>query len=114
MDYLIYAELCCRCFLLLLLVAAVLWKLKQKYDTYRRRQVCDIYIDNDVSINVIYNGVLVSQRLFVEMVQMARRPFSSINVEIDPKNPQEDVATISVSDTLSRRKKVHECFIFDM
>lgn len=70
------------CFLLLLLVAAVLWKLKQKYDTYRRRQ-----------------------RLFVEMVQMARRPFSTINLEIDPKSPPEDVTTISVSDTLSRRKK---------
>lgn len=28
-----------RCFLLLLLVAAILWKLKQKYDMYRRRQV---------------------------------------------------------------------------
>lgn len=40
------------------------------------------------------------------MVQMARRPFSTINLEIDEKGPQEDVATIAVSDTLSRRKKV--------
>lgn len=47
-----------------------------------------------------------TQRLFVEMVQMARRPFSTINLEIDPKSPPEDVTTISVSDTLSRRKKV--------
>lgn len=30
---------CYRCFLLLLLVAAVLWKIKQRYDMYRRRQV---------------------------------------------------------------------------
>lgn len=38
---------------------------------------------------------------------MARRPFSSVQVEINPVNIQEeDVATISVSDTLSRRKKV--------
>lgn len=71
------------CFLLLLLVAAILWKLKQKYDTYRRRQ-----------------------RLFVEMEQMARRPFSTVQVEMNPIAVQEkDVATISVSDTLSRRKK---------
>lgn len=43
-DYFLYAELCSRCFLLLLLVAAVLWKLKQKYDTYRRRQVRKIFL----------------------------------------------------------------------
>ena len=40
------------CFLALLLIAAVLWKIKQKFDRYRRRQ-----------------------RLFVEMEQMASRPF---------------------------------------
>lgn len=34
----------CRCFLLLLLVAAILWKLKQKYDMYRRRQVSICYL----------------------------------------------------------------------
>jgi len=39
-----------RCFLALLLIAAILWKIKQKYDRYRRRQ-----------------------RLFVEMEQMASR-----------------------------------------
>lgn len=48
-----------RCFLLLLLLAAVLWKIKQKYDMYRRRQ-----------------------RLFVEMEQMASRPFSEVSVRI--------------------------------
>ncbi|KAJ1523050.1 hypothetical protein ONE63_002178 [Megalurothrips usitatus] len=48
------------CFLLLLLVAAILWKIKQKYDMYRRRQ-----------------------RLFVEMEQMASRPFSQVLVEIE-------------------------------
>lgn len=45
-----------RCFLLLLLLAAVLWKIKQKYDMFRRRQ-----------------------RLFVEMEQMASRPFSEVS-----------------------------------
>nr|XP_049705174.1 putative protein tag-53 isoform X1 [Helicoverpa armigera] len=48
------------CFLLLLLVAAALWKIKQKYDMYRRRQ-----------------------RLFVEMEQMASRPFSQVCVELE-------------------------------
>ncbi|KAL1450008.1 hypothetical protein WDU94_002471 [Cyamophila willieti] len=48
------------CFLLLLLVAAILWKIKQKYDLYRRRQ-----------------------RLFVEMEQMASRPFAQIVVEVE-------------------------------
>lgn len=45
------------CFLLLLM-AAVLWKIKQKYDMFRRRQ-----------------------RLFVEMEQMASRPFSQVRSE---------------------------------
>ncbi|XP_072933991.1 attractin-like protein 1 [Epargyreus clarus] len=48
------------CFLLLLLMAAALWKIKQKYDLYRRRQ-----------------------RLFVEMEQMASRPFSQVCVELE-------------------------------
>ncbi|KAJ8939067.1 hypothetical protein NQ318_008670, partial [Aromia moschata] len=51
------------CFLLLLLVAAILWKIKQRYDMYRRRQ-----------------------RLFVEMEQMASRPFSQVMVELEIKN----------------------------
>uniref|UniRef100_A0A8D8ZS86 Attractin-like protein 1 n=1 Tax=Cacopsylla melanoneura TaxID=428564 RepID=A0A8D8ZS86_9HEMI len=51
------------CFLLLLLVAAILWKIKQKYDLYRRRQ-----------------------RLFVEMEQMASRPFAQIVVEVENRS----------------------------
>ena len=50
----------CRCFIALLIVAAVLWKIKQRYDRYRRRQ-----------------------RLFVEMEQMASRPFGSVLVEME-------------------------------
>lgn len=49
----------CRCFLLLLLMAAILWKIKQKYDMFRRRQ-----------------------RLFVEMEQMAQRPFSQVIIKL--------------------------------
>ncbi|KAL1137929.1 hypothetical protein AAG570_009624, partial [Ranatra chinensis] len=63
------------CFLLLLLVAAVLWKIKQKYDMYRRRQ-----------------------RLFVEMEQMASRPFSQVLVEIERREKvKEDNASTPVS-----------------
>ncbi|XP_043267343.1 attractin-like protein 1 isoform X2 [Venturia canescens] len=51
------------CFLALLLVAAFLWKIKQKYDMYRRRQ-----------------------RLFVEMEQMASRAFSQVLVEIERRD----------------------------
>ncbi|XP_017778729.1 PREDICTED: attractin-like protein 1 [Nicrophorus vespilloides] len=50
------------CFLLLLLVAAIMWKIKQRYDMYTRRQ-----------------------RLFVEMEQMASRPFSQVLVEVEVK-----------------------------
>ncbi|CAH0395554.1 unnamed protein product [Bemisia tabaci] len=73
------------CFLLLLLVAAILWKIKQKYDMYRRRQ-----------------------RLFVEMEQMASRPFSQVAVEIERKDQNtiyDDVTTLTVSSSLKRRKK---------
>ncbi|XP_014290004.2 attractin-like protein 1 isoform X1 [Halyomorpha halys] len=65
------------CFLLLLLVAAVLWKIKQKYDMYRRRQ-----------------------RLFVEMEQMASRPFSQVLVEIEKRD--------STTPTTNSKKK-QEC-----
>lgn len=51
------------CFLILLIVAAVLWKIKQKYDLYRRRQ-----------------------RLFVEMEQMASRPFASVFLELEHRD----------------------------
>ncbi|XP_055341909.1 attractin-like [Paramacrobiotus metropolitanus] len=47
------------CFLSLLLLAAVGWKVKQRYDLYRRRQ-----------------------RMFVEMEQMAKRPFACINLDL--------------------------------
>ncbi|XP_060527876.1 attractin-like protein 1 isoform X2 [Cylas formicarius] len=67
------------CFLLLLLVAAVLWKIKQRYDMYRRRQ-----------------------RLFVEMEQMASRPFSQVLVEIEVKRQAEIVAEPM---TVEKRKK---------
>ncbi|ERL89257.1 hypothetical protein D910_06630, partial [Dendroctonus ponderosae] len=66
------------CFLLLLVVAAVLWKVKQRYDMYRRRQ-----------------------RLFVEMEQMASRPFSQVMVELEKQAPVE----MSDLSKRERRKK---------
>ncbi|XP_069690268.1 attractin-like protein 1 isoform X2 [Periplaneta americana] len=69
------------CFLLLLLVAAILWKIKQKYDMYRRRQ-----------------------RLFVEMEQMASRPFSQVLVEIELRE-KADLCSNANPATLRKRKK---------
>jgi hypothetical protein len=62
------------CFLALLLIAAVLWKIKQKFDRYRRRQ-----------------------RLFVEMEQMASRPFGKyLNglKKIQPQTSTPELSTI--------------------
>ncbi|XP_069986395.1 attractin-like protein 1 isoform X2 [Penaeus vannamei] len=50
------------CFLILLTLAAILWKIKQKYDIYTRRQ-----------------------RLLVEMEAMASRPFRPILLELYPR-----------------------------
>ncbi|XP_064465607.1 attractin-like protein 1 isoform X2 [Ornithodoros turicata] len=55
------------CFLSLLIIAAILWKIKQKYDLYRRRQ-----------------------QLFVEMEQMASRPFAGVTLEVDSMKPESD------------------------
>ncbi|XP_066149879.1 attractin isoform X1 [Euwallacea fornicatus] len=66
------------CFLLLLVVAGILWKIKQRYDMYRRRQ-----------------------RLFVEMEQMASRPFSQVLVELE-KQKAIDLIELSKRE---RRKK---------
>lgn len=71
-----------RCFLALLLVAAVLWKIKQKYDMYRRRQ-----------------------RLFVEMEQMASRAFSQVLVEIERRDIDNSDSERSESELTNCRKK---------
>ncbi|XP_022918450.1 attractin-like protein 1 [Onthophagus taurus] len=68
------------CFLALLLVAAFLWKIKQRYDMYRRRQ-----------------------RLFVEMEQMASRPFSQVLVELEGKERIDENTISTVTD--SKKKK---------
>jgi hypothetical protein len=56
------------CFLTLLIIAAILWKIKQKYDMYRRRQ-----------------------QLFLELEHMASRPFAGLVVELEREPPVEDV-----------------------
>lgn len=72
-----------RCFLALLLVAAILWKIKQKYDMYRRRQ-----------------------RLFLEMEQMASRAFSQVLVEIERRDADgSDSERGDVNFTNCRKKK---------
>ncbi|XP_065349257.1 attractin-like protein 1 isoform X2 [Cloeon dipterum] len=65
------------CFVLLLLVAAVMWKIKVKYDLFRRRQ-----------------------RMFVEMEQMASRPFAQVSVEVERKPPDDQPPP-----SLRKRKK---------
>lgn len=71
-----------RCFLLLLLFAAILWKIKQRYDMYRRRQ-----------------------RLFVEMEQMASRPFSQVLVELEVKEKLDFENGISIIGDVKRKKR---------
>lgn len=78
--------------MLLLLLAAVLWKIKQKYDMYRRRQ-----------------------RLFVEMEQMASRPFSEVLVEIENRRPDAESPTPvieNISKAQRKRKKVRKLILF--
>ncbi|KAG7200810.1 hypothetical protein KM043_003181 [Ampulex compressa] len=72
----------CTCFLALLLVAAVLWKIKQKVDMYRRRQ-----------------------RLFLEMEQMASRAFSQVLVEIERRDVNGSDNERSEADFANCRKK---------
>ncbi|XP_017848030.1 attractin-like protein 1 isoform X2 [Drosophila busckii] len=73
------------CFLLLLLMAAVLWKIKQKYDMFRRRQ-----------------------RLFVEMEQMASRPFSQVLVDIENRENIDLSLTLDGISHMSKKRK-KEC-----
>ncbi|XP_061186273.1 attractin-like protein 1 isoform X2 [Saccostrea echinata] len=70
------------CFLSLLIIAAVLYKIKHKYDIYRRRQ-----------------------RMMVEMEEMASRPFSSITVEIDRK--YDPIGAEKKETDLRKRKKTN-------
>ena len=74
-----------RCFLALLLIAAILWKIKQKYDRYK------ILNFPDVNTNDILLRYRRRQRLYVEMEQMASRPFGQVLVELErvPDTSQE-------------------------
>lgn len=78
-----------RCFLALLLVAAILWKIKQKYDMYRRRQ-----------------------RLFLEMEQMASRAFSQVLVEIERRDVDNSDPERGDADLTNCRKKKVNIMIF--
>ncbi|GFO40944.1 Attractin [Plakobranchus ocellatus] len=72
------------CFLALILLVAAAWKIKHKVESYRR-----------------------GRRLEVEMQQMARRPFSTIAVEIEKKsNPVVVDRRDHIDSVLRRRKKI--------
>ncbi|KAK3875518.1 hypothetical protein Pcinc_019616 [Petrolisthes cinctipes] len=62
LDLIQFFSIFSLCFLILLTLAAILWKIKQKYDIYTRRQ-----------------------RLLVEMEAMASRPFRPILLELYPR-----------------------------
>ncbi|XP_006814642.1 attractin-like, partial [Saccoglossus kowalevskii] len=55
------------CFLSLLLIAAIIWKIKQKYDAYRRRRAH-----------------------VVEMARFASRPFAYTSVELEKEESPAD------------------------
>lgn len=56
------------CFLTLLIIAAIMWKIKQRYDMYRRRQ-----------------------QLFLELEHRASRPFASILIELNNDDCNEEL-----------------------
>lgn len=78
------------CFLSLLLLAAILWKVKQKYDVYRRRQ-----------------------RMFVEMEQMAKRPFACVQLEVSRNHDNNFERNIPTGAVRKRHQKPlpRPCFI---
>ena len=79
------------CFISLLVVAAIMWKIKQRYDMYRRLVLnVPFFVVNYGAIELILMCFVIlfvafyfrRQRLFVEMEQMASRPFSPVMVEL--------------------------------
>ncbi|XP_071089503.1 attractin-like protein 1 [Haliotis cracherodii] len=69
------------CFLSLLLIAAALWKIKHKYDSYRRRQ-----------------------QMIVEMQQMASRPFATVTVDVDRKTDPDKKDHKEVTELRKRKR----------
>ncbi|KAK3590248.1 hypothetical protein CHS0354_041323 [Potamilus streckersoni] len=71
------------CFLSLLIIAAVLYKIKHKYDSYRRRQ-----------------------RMMVEMEEMASRPFAVVTLELEKKIEAGNAEKKDINVDLRKRKRV--------
>lgn len=67
----------------LLIIAAILWKIKQKYELYLRRQVKNY---NGMHILVNLTFCIKLQQLFVELEQMASRPFAGVVVQMNKNN----------------------------
>ncbi|KAL4231921.1 hypothetical protein ACF0H5_009497 [Mactra antiquata] len=70
------------CFLSLLIIAAILYKIKHKYDSYRRRQ-----------------------RMIVEMEEMASRPFSTAVLEIEKRIDNTGAEKKETNTDLRKRKR---------
>ena len=107
------------CFFSLLLIAFVAWKLKQRYDLYRRSQVPDDELAVSICKVVLFvmstmlrdESTMIEIQLFMqrhiqELAQMASRPFATCMLDVDTlksyTTPQErqDVRASS------RRKRV--------
>lgn len=70
------------CFISLLIIAAVLYKIKHKYDSYRRRQ-----------------------RMIVEMEEMASRPFAVTTLEFERKQDPGQAEKKDTNPDLRKRKR---------
>lgn len=71
--------------------------------------MCLKYILMDIAFSfgvVNYFVLIIFQRLFVEMEQMASRPFSQVLVEIEKRETPQEICSVN---TLKKRKKVSVC-----
>ncbi|XP_069140084.1 attractin-like protein 1 isoform X2 [Argopecten irradians] len=84
LNLVLFFTLFSSCFLSLLIIAAVLYKIKHKYDNYRRRQ-----------------------RMIVEMEEMASRPFSTVTLEIERKMDNCVAEKKDLNMELRKRKKIN-------
>ncbi|XP_074151794.1 attractin-like protein 1 isoform X4 [Sminthopsis crassicaudata] len=82
------------CFLSLLLVAAVVWKIKQTCWASRRRESSSELMINEQNEEILTDVTLLnnemSQQLLRERQQMASRPFASVDVAVEVGTEQTD------------------------
>lgn len=114
------------CFLFFFVLSGVLWKLKIEYDSYVRRQVsCScrqlnqfVEFRSDLFANMHKTTLTCHfQRQFIEMEQMASRPFSTIFLELSKTSgekitpPLTDPTPISFEPCFSNNVGVLSVFV---